>query len=112
MIERWNYSAKNILHHFRSIFRGDLPLIAAQKDLGDFVARERLDPESVSYVQRVLRILGHQGELLACNSCSALLIRLGESLLKQTMGSTFPQVTETGDHWTRHLFMHQYQKIE
>ena len=62
MISHWNYSAKNILHHFRSIFRGDLPLVAAQKDLNDFITRECLDSESVTYVQRILRILRDQGE--------------------------------------------------
>ncbi|KAL2039008.1 hypothetical protein N7G274_008348 [Stereocaulon virgatum] len=95
MIERWNHSAMNILHHFRSIFRGDAPLVAAEKNLGDFVKRENLDPESMTYVKTILKILSDQGG----------------SLLKQTMGSNIPKFTESGDHWTRQLFMHQYQGI-
>ena len=111
MIDRWNYSAQNILHHFRSTFRGDLPLVAAQKNLGDFIARECLDSESVVYVKSVLHILRDQGESFIHCFEDALLISLGENLLRQTMGSALGQVTESGDHWTRHLFMHQYQKI-
>ena len=61
MIARWNYSAMNILYHFRAIFRGDLPLVAAEKDLPRFVEREQLDTEATAYVEEVLRILKSEG---------------------------------------------------
>lgn len=61
MVTHWNYSADNILHHFRSIFRGELPLKMAERNITEFVERERLDSESTEYVQRVLGILQKQG---------------------------------------------------
>ena len=67
MIDCWNHSAKNIIHHFRSIFRGDLPLVAAEKDLNGFKAQERLDDQSTIYIQHVLEILKKQGRLSSQN---------------------------------------------
>ena len=61
MIEHWNYSADNILHHFRSIFRGELPLKVAERNITELVEREQLDSESTEYVQRVLGVLQKQG---------------------------------------------------
>lgn len=63
MIEHWNYSADNVLHHFRSIFRGELPLATADRDLNELVQREGLDLESTAYVVQVLRIIKDQGML-------------------------------------------------
>lgn len=63
MIAHWNYSAENVLHHFRSIFRGELPLALADRDLDELVQRERLDAESTAYVRHVLRIIKDQGPL-------------------------------------------------
>lgn len=63
MIEHWNYSADNVLHHFRSIFRGELPLATADRDLNELVEREDLDPDSTAYVVQVLRIIKDQGML-------------------------------------------------
>ena len=62
MINCWNHSAKNIIHQFRTIFRGDVPLVAAEKDLDSFRARENLDDQSTTYVRRVLDILKKQGK--------------------------------------------------
>ena len=62
MIDRWNFSAKNIIYHFRTIFRGDVPLVAAEKDLDSFRAKEKLDDQSTTYVRRVLDILKKQGK--------------------------------------------------
>lgn len=63
MIEHWNYSADNVLHHFRSIFRGELPLATADRDLDELVQRENLDPKSKAYILQVLRIIKDQGML-------------------------------------------------
>lgn len=52
----------NIIHQFRTIFRGDVPLVAAEKDLDSFRARENLDDQSTTYVRRVLDILKKQGK--------------------------------------------------
>ena len=52
----------NIIHQFRTIFRGDVPLVAAEKDLDSFRAREKLDDQSATYVRRVLDILKKQGK--------------------------------------------------
>ena len=52
----------NIIHQFRTIFRGDVPLVAAEKDLDSFKAREKLDDQSTTYVRRVLDILKRQGK--------------------------------------------------
>ena len=52
----------NIIHHFRTIFRGDVPLIAAEKDLDSFRTKEKLDDQSTTYVRRVLDILKKQGK--------------------------------------------------
>ena len=52
----------NIIHQFRTIFRGDVPLVAAEKDLTSFRAREKLDDQSTTYVRRVLDILKKQGK--------------------------------------------------
>ena len=52
----------NIIHQFRTIFRGDVPLVAAEKDLDSFRAREKLDDQSTTYVRRVLDILKKQGK--------------------------------------------------
>lgn len=71
MIERWNYSAKNIIYHFRTIFRGSLPLVAAKHDIESFKARENLDDESGTYVQRVLDVLERQGRLNLHDNVSA-----------------------------------------
>jgi len=92
MIDRWNFSAKNIIYHFRTIFRGDVPLVAAEKDLNSFRAKENLDDQSTTYVRRVLDILKKQGE----------------NMLIGTIDSTKLEVTESGDHWTRQLFASQY----
>lgn len=73
MIEHWNYSADNVLHHFRSIFRGELPLATADKNLGELVQRENLDPESTSYVIQVLRIIKDQG-VLSCHITTRLFL--------------------------------------
>ena len=62
MIDRWNHSAMNIIHQFRTIFRGDVPLVAAEKDLDSFRAREKLDDQSTTYVRRVLDILKKQSK--------------------------------------------------
>ena len=62
MIDCWNHSAMNIIHHFRAIFRGDVPLIAAEKDLNSFRTKEKLDDQSTTYVRRVLDILKKQGK--------------------------------------------------
>ncbi len=61
MIEHWNYSADNVLHHFRSIFRGEVPLATADRDLNHLVERENLDLESKAYVIQVLGIIKDQG---------------------------------------------------
>lgn len=52
----------NIIHQFRTIFRGDVPLVAAEKDLNSFRARENLDDQSTTYVRRVLNIIKKQGK--------------------------------------------------
>ena len=52
----------NIIYHFRTIFRGDVPLIAAEKDLNSFRTKEKLDEQSTTYVGRVLDILKEQGK--------------------------------------------------
>ena len=52
----------NLIHHFRTIFRGDVPLVAAEKDLDSFRAKEKLDDQSTTYVRRVLDILKKQGK--------------------------------------------------
>ena len=62
MIDRWNFSAKNIIYHFKTIFRGDVPLVAAEKDLDSFKAKENLDDQSTTYVRRVLDILKKRGK--------------------------------------------------
>lgn len=61
MIDHWNYSADNVLHHFRSIFRGELPLAIADRNLDELVQRENLDPESTAYIRQVLLIIKDQG---------------------------------------------------
>jgi hypothetical protein len=68
MIEHWNYSADNVLHHFRSIFRGELPLATADRDLDELVQRENLDSKSKAYIVQVLRIIKDQGMLNFLNS--------------------------------------------
>lgn len=61
MIKRWDYSADNLLHHFRSIFRGELPLAMADKNFEELIEREKLDSESGKYIAHVLRLLKDQG---------------------------------------------------
>ncbi|KAK3178362.1 hypothetical protein OEA41_000497 [Lepraria neglecta] len=96
MIEHWNYSANNILHHFRSIFRGELPLKVAERNITELVEREQLDSESTEYVQRVLGVLQKQDD--------SLLTVADESFVRPLTG----EVTEMGDHWIRKLFADQY----
>ena len=111
MIDHWNFSAKNIIYHFRTIFRGDVPLVAAEKDLNNFKARENLDDQSTTYVRSVLDILKKQGKGIRHHSVDTLgdvLIMPGENLLIGTISSTKLEVTESGDHWTRQLFASQY----
>lgn len=60
-IKRWNYFADNVPHHFRAVFRGQLPFVMGPQSLKEFVARESLDAESTEYIERVLVILKSQG---------------------------------------------------
>lgn len=61
MFQGWDYSADNLLHHFRSIFRGELPLAMADEKVEELIEREKLDSESVTYIEHVLRLLKDQG---------------------------------------------------
>lgn len=60
-MDGWDYSANNLLHHFRSIFRGELPLVMADEKPEEFIEREELDSDSVIYIKHVLRLLNDQG---------------------------------------------------
>ena len=114
MITHWNYSAENILHHFRSIFRGELPLKMAERNITELVELEKLDSESTEYVQRVLGVLQKQG--MSNHSCHSGLITYSaiadDSLLivadESFVGPLTGEVTEMGDHWIRKLFTAQY----
>ena len=104
----------NIIHHFRTIFRGDVPLIAAEKDLDSFRAKEKLDDQSTTYVRRVLDILKKQGKatsghvITLATLLGDVLMMPGGNMLIATIDSTKLEVTESGDHWTRQLFTSQY----
>ena len=70
----------NIIHHFRATFRGDVPLVAAEKDLDSFRRRENLDDQSTTYVRRVLDILKKQGK--AASGDIITLATLSETCLR------------------------------
>ncbi|KAI4686780.1 hypothetical protein J4E81_008441 [Alternaria sp. BMP 2799] len=57
MVAEYNYSAENLLHHFRAILRAQYGFKVARKNLAEFVKAESLDDESAQYIQRVLETL-------------------------------------------------------
>ena len=47
MTEKWNYSARNMLHHYRCVLNGDLPFRSAKEDPDLLKKRNNLDDEAV-----------------------------------------------------------------
>lgn len=62
MLEEWEYSAENLLYHFRSVFRGQTPFAQDSTQATDKWARADLDPESVVYMQKVAAIVKSRGK--------------------------------------------------
>lgn len=70
MIEEWDYSANNLLHHFRAILRGWWPFSLATKDMQNVRKQVDIDEEATVYLTKVCTLLEKQStcrfrELLA-----------------------------------------------
>lgn len=61
-IEKWDYSANNMLHHFRSILRGYSPFSVAQDNIEELQTRAMLDDDAVIYIEHVLRLIATNGK--------------------------------------------------
>ncbi|KAH7318672.1 hypothetical protein B0I35DRAFT_432678 [Stachybotrys elegans] len=64
MMDRWRYSADNLLYHYRCILRAMDPFSFAWDALGsvDDVAKANLDPEAVLYMQKMCKHLKEERE--------------------------------------------------
>ncbi|KAK3115466.1 hypothetical protein LTR53_005168 [Teratosphaeriaceae sp. CCFEE 6253] len=58
-IEEYNYSANNLLHHFRCMLRGPEPFAVAERSPAEFQARTKVDVHSMQYVREITAVLKH-----------------------------------------------------
>ncbi|KAF3032512.1 hypothetical protein E8E11_001994 [Didymella keratinophila] len=61
MIGKWNYSASNMLHHYRCVLNGDLPFRSAEKTPDLLRERDNLDDESMDFIAKAHRLIKKMG---------------------------------------------------
>jgi hypothetical protein len=61
MIGKWNYSAGNMLHHYRCVLNGDLPFRSAERNPGLLRKRDNLDDQSIAFIAKAHRLIKKMG---------------------------------------------------
>ncbi|KAF3044824.1 hypothetical protein E8E12_010949 [Didymella heteroderae] len=52
MVGKWNYSAANMLHHYRCVLNGDLPFRSAERNPELLRRRDNLDDEAMRFIAK------------------------------------------------------------
>lgn len=65
-MDKWKYSAENLLYHYRCILRGMDPFSFAWDTLEsvDDLAKASLDPDAVLYMQTISKLLKEKREFV------------------------------------------------
>jgi hypothetical protein len=64
MIAKWEYSAGNMLQHYRLVLRGFLPFAVARKDPEEVRKKGHLDEESLGYIEKANQLLSSLGKYI------------------------------------------------
>ena len=56
MLEEWEYSAQNLISHFRCVLRGSVPF-GGEAPLVELAAKAGLDAQAVEYMERITNLL-------------------------------------------------------
>lgn len=68
MVAQFEQAAHCLLAHFRVVLVGFVPFEIARKNICELAQREELDPQAVTYVQHVTKIIEKDCELVQSQS--------------------------------------------
>ena len=103
MVDKWDYSAGNMLYNFNHIPNGERPFSLAAENIVQVKKLGNLDEDSVAYIQETLGILHESG----MKSFLSLLIYHAYNNTRQfpgTPSNEAPRGDDKSDRWIYKLF--------
>lgn len=61
MVAKWNYSASNMLYHYRCVLNGDVPFRSAKKHPELLRNRDHLDDKAMAFIADLHRMASEEG---------------------------------------------------
>lgn len=92
MVAKWEYSASNMLYHYRCVLNGDVPFRSAKKNPALLQSRDRLDDEAMAFIADLHRMASEEGKTKALASATALTLQVSTAVQNLTV-QLWPSIT-------------------
>ena len=88
MLEDWEYSAENLLYHFRTVLHGQIPFSQKSSEANESYAQASVDSKGLEYLGKVSRIVQSRSKCF-CHPHHQLLLAEVETILIINIGADF-----------------------
>lgn len=63
MVAKWEYSAENMLYHYRCVLNGDIPFRSARRNPELLQRRDNLDEQAMTFIKDLHRLASDEGKI-------------------------------------------------